>query len=639
MPDHASVAGIEASQIPVCRFREILIWPLALHLRPAPIKASATQDQVTEAIDHLTFGRNGQRTKWLPVDDPSKHIAAPGEGPELALWRAHRYQEAVYFHDFVQSFLFSPRYERNQAARDQHQPDPAPFRLFHRTDVTGAVVQLGAAKGQTPKQIRLKVERLNLYLFRSGAAILVLEMLGERSPVQHLHLADVQNFLERFRRAYVPYAEQTQDHRLVPPASLVVSGVTWQLRDGTEKNYPVDEAVVAELIKRYLDCTEDDADTGVQRRSPPLFPHWEWLLDNALPLASDRPDAARKARWHHVVDERMPTISTVSVSATDAAITDERHYFNATRPGDLVRLCYADGAGKAEWPYDPAFLKNFESDHLYQAFRDQGTLFLVSGYAFTAYGAGWFFDNIVAELHMRRHYFQIGLLAHLELASLLSFSSRISRAVAEFRADTHAPERLELVMQSIQEEYLQFLHRFRFTGASNHLQAQELTALWRRHLRLPEIFGDLHTEITSATSYLFNRATSRGAAVAERLQMIGLFGVVFGLSFSLLGTPVFAKDSPAGILLSLVGVLTAAAWTALAGLCLLERDRQRALGQSAAPAEPSAGSLGQLARGLFAGDGLPTPTRTARTWMARLALVLTGVTVVIWLSKRAWTPA
>ena len=81
-------------------------------------------------------------------------------------------------------------------------------------------------------------------------------------------------------------------------------------------------------------------------------------------------------------------------------------------------------------------------------------MFTASGYAFVAFGSGWFFDNVIAAVHMRRHYFQLGLLAHLELASLLSFSSRISRVVAEYDPVRHSAEWFERAMHAIEDEYL-----------------------------------------------------------------------------------------------------------------------------------------------------------------------------------------
>ena len=527
---------LPASEIPVHAFREILIWPLALHLRAASDDVHALRDAVTRTVDGIGADESGQ---WQPVDDPSEHIPPPGDDatPE---WRAHRFQEGVYFHDFVQRFLFSRRNAR--PAHPSGKPDNVPFRLFRRTDIKSVEVTLADPDPSRPNRgptLNLTVERVNLYLFQTGVAMLVVEVASD--PTADLRLSHVQTFHDQFRRAYLPFVMAQSE-----PARLVVSGVTWLQSNGERKVFPVDVTKVPDLIKRYLDQSEPlDDQSGLQHRSPPVFEHWRWVLPKDLTLASDPPPRTSEDRWHHVVDERMPSIATISVTPSAGCAgepPDDQRYFKATAPADLVRLCFADAeGGGAATLYDTTTLPAFDDKHAYSAYRRQGTLFLASGYAFVAFGAGWFFDNIIAPIHMRRHYFQIGLLAHFELASLLTFSSRISRAVTEYNPSEQRPEQFEQVMHSIEEEYLQFIHRFHFTGVSNHLQAQEITALFRRNLRLAEIFSDLHQEITSATEYLFNRAASRGASIAQVLSVIGAFGVLFGLVFSFLGMNVFSR--------------------------------------------------------------------------------------------------
>lgn len=258
---------------------------------------------------------------------------------------------------------------------------------------------------------------------------------------------------------------------------------------------------------------------------------------------------------------------------------------SAGKACEITRLCFADKASADPYPYDPRFLRDFEEKQVYGRFRDSGLLYLASGYAFVAYGARqryrdehgkWrsFFEDTIAT-HMRRHYFQMGLLAHFELASLLAFSSRISRAV-----ELHDSEELfERRMHEIEDEFLQFLHRFRFTALSSHLPARELFDLWRRHLRLKEVFEDLRQEIASATQYLFNRAASRSARMAERLSAIAALGLILGLTFSFLGMNVLFGDKTLEHLLGngyekrvwfqmgiVLAVLAGFAWVGLAGL-------------------------------------------------------------------------
>jgi hypothetical protein len=99
-------------------------------------------------------------------------------------------------------------------------------------------------------------------------------------------------------------------------------------------------------------------------------------------------------------------------------------------------------------------------------------------------------------------------------------------------------------MHAIEDEFLQFVHLYRFIGVTNQMQGQELFDFWRRHLRLNEIFEDLHNEITSATRYLFNRAASRGADTSERLSIISTVAVIAGLAFAALGMNVLTQTPP-----------------------------------------------------------------------------------------------
>jgi hypothetical protein len=468
---------IAAHRIPVSLFREILIWPLALHLPENELSAGRL---VQDEVDRIA-----RNPRWRPVDDPIEHIPRPpvtGNAYEQMRWKADTYAEGVYFHEFVQSFLFA---SHRQAPDDRSPRDTLPFRLFRRPDVSHVDIDL-----EGNRSFRLKVERLNLYLFRGGSAVLVLEMSNEgQQPPAAWRLADVLDIHDLFRRTYAPYARVAKDGSLGLPL-LVAHSVTWRAAGGDASFDLLKHDVARGMVTGYSDAPLlGSPDFG--RRFPPVFRHWRWLLGDALPLAPEDRPCVKRGRWHQVVDERMPTIATVSVCEGENG--DSRFYFDRTRRADLVLLCFADNYKDArrEYPYDPGFLQDFEKKHVYDRFRQDGTRYLASGYAFVAYGArernkdGWsFFEDVIAT-HMRRHYFQMGLLAHFELAALLTFSSRISRAVETHDSDA---EGFEARVEAIEDEFLQFIHCFRFTGVSNQLQAHELFELWRRHLRA-EYFG------------------------------------------------------------------------------------------------------------------------------------------------------
>ena len=108
------------------------------------------------------------------------------------------------------------------------------------------------------------------------------------------------------------------------------------------------------------------------------------------------------------------------------------------------------------------------------------------------------------------------------------------RAVEEFES-IEQEGGLELRLQEINRDFLQFVHRFHFTGVSGQLQAQELNAQLRARMNLPHLFADIKDEITSAVAFLSMRAQRRQAEAVERLTRFASIGLVAGLAFSFLG--------------------------------------------------------------------------------------------------------
>jgi hypothetical protein len=196
------------------------------------------------------------------------------------------------------------------------------------------------------------------------------------------------------------------------------------------------------------------------------------------------------------------------------------------------------------------FLRNFEKDNCYDRFAPSEattstTRQLFSGYSYAVVGSGWFFDSHIRS-HFRRHYFQMALLAHFESASLLNFSNRISHAVHRY-ASPRDRKSFEAAILGIEDEHLQFVHRFRFTGISNQVQPQEMYMLWRKHLRLDELHVDITQELESATSYIFAKDQMEQTNSATYLSIIATIGLLLGLAAAVLGANVLFRE---GVLLA-----------------------------------------------------------------------------------------
>lgn len=218
----------------------------------------------------------------------------------------------------------------------------------------------------------------------------------------------------------------------------------------------------------------------------------------------------------HVVDDRIPTMALIGV--------EDPH---AIDRGDLIRLCFADEPWATPLPYAREFLRNFEKDHCNDRFwqEDEGwltTRYLFSGYNYSVVGQAYelgrdkygYLRRHSSE-YFRRHYFQLGLLAHHPKAALLTLSDAVSQAVGEGRLDG--------AMDGLHRRALEFTHRFWFTDVTNQIQGQELFELWTRHLNTRAIFEQVNREVTESSGYPSTRA-------ALRLNRIAGYGLVVALT-------------------------------------------------------------------------------------------------------------
>lgn len=474
-----------SKHIPVREFRQILIWPLRLE-NPESV---SIRHSVAD-LDASPF--------WQRLDDPLRHLDADRKALSQAA-----YQEFVYFHPFVQSFLYGPQ---------------AAMQVFRRTDIQAASLDLdNHVTG--PFRADLAVDRINLYLFEGGNAVLVVEvscgcvapgqsyqgLLRDQGKPRVPGLAHILVILERFRRLYPPYWSDDQ-------AGLSPKSVRW-IR-------PVHD----DLCFSPLPLADALAHVGTSRH-PPLADHWRALLH---PLRfSGKADAGHGEIWTHVVDERAPSMAYVAV--------DDPHAIEA---GDWVRLAMLDEPGQGRNPYSPGFLAEFQAQHCYDRFWDDGdrqfnSRYLMSGYGFVAVGSAGnpFFADHVRQ-HVRRHYFQMGLIAHFQNAALLTLSDRLAHAVDTLRHGS--TDQADQILQDV----LAFTHRYWFPDISNHVQARELYDRWRRHLDVEALQAQVMTEAQSLNAFVNGRQ-------ATRLNKIAVAGVVPAVVTGALGMNVVVQNGAA----------------------------------------------------------------------------------------------
>lgn len=626
-----------SAEIRIDRFRQILMLPLAFHR-----DAFAETDDVRPLVERLLESLAVAKDDWEPVQDLSRHCddmapehfaamftqaefgerdvaakrKATGDGTaELteaerdAADRRHAetetkrratvestmaYAEQVYFHDFLRETMFSAE----PSGSDKE------INLFRRKGRHRISFQLD--RGGRTFRAKADLDRINLYVFSSGAAVLVVEAdfrapdrFAAKLPCSScdarpddaafqpapMTLADALMICDHFRRVYPPFffvhrEKQCGDAPAEPAFAVTAQRVPHDVEISRQTDsgswQPVDLPTGWSNEDVGDFATADHALRHRRKSAPPVADHVRIL---AAPLRiAGTPEAenlpADVPLMRQVVDERMPlmtfltveegsdpqdamqgTVSDDETRSVDAASLRAQDALRAISRGDWMRLCYADEPGTDVLPYAAPFMARFEEECCYDRFfphpssTDATSRIMTCGYHFVVAGAGSF-ANDTLQHHFRRHYFQMALACHMEIAAMLTTSSRVTQAVKRLNDAgdaSHARRRFEATMQAIESDFLKYVHVFHFTGMSNQIQPGEMLKKWQDRLGTRTMFEDVKSEIDTANQFLVAVDQARSSDAAMRLNVIATTGVVLGLAFAFLSMNVLGAvpESPA----------------------------------------------------------------------------------------------
>jgi len=477
-----------ASEIPVKELHQTFIWPLVI------TDPEKHPDWRRDVLQEMKDG------DW-EVDELTKSgTNDPGF-----------YSEAVYFHEFVRKFLYPKNGWQDLG------PEPAMISLSRTKPFDWLEAKI-EHPGIGPLIHKFRMLHCSIRLFQFGAAVLVLELEHQSIATPNhealtLMLSHAQTVIDHLRRAYAPYwVDETPGGS---PLSIKLG------RDGEACPEPFDLGELATAAKA--------TDAMFISGSELVFPWWDAIM-SPLRFAGCT-DGADKPCFRQVLDERIPVLTTISLTRGGGSAED----LEQVSPGDWDRIGAADAAGTNKYPYNPRFIAAEKPVHKYDRFaphadtdRGGATCFLMCHYHFAAVGAGWFFDTHVVN-HMRRQYRQMMLIAYLEFAALLMFSSRLTALASDLKAKDGVDDGLRDRLVAINQEFFQFTHIYRFTGVSNQVQARELFDRMRRSIGLNELFADVKQEMDGALQFSLANESRRRAETAETLTEVATIGLAVGL--------------------------------------------------------------------------------------------------------------
>jgi hypothetical protein len=522
--------------VTVKHFSEIIYFPMRL------AKGDKAHSQVPLAFDDIkkALGLHPSCV-WKEGNAPDGLISLPGTPHEVdPLWaQLHHAQAHAYFHPVVRQFLFDTAEYDND------------YRLaFHRTDIKKISVTLTGSSAMASTKVELKVDRCELELFRMNVAVLVLEV----SATTPMGLRVAQALQDQLRRTFAPYFnDYLQDDAVDSPFGTHFSQSV-ELYGDAKTPICVFEALGGELEhakkshrdefeKRFV--TKDGAPKAKMADSIGVAKHWETLL---APLSIE-------ARGNQIIrfvplgDDRLPIATYLGVEN-----------LKSISRGDWVRLAYADAPGNDRLPYAQQFLENFETDVCYDRFwyrngesTDKPSRLLNSGLVFCWVGDADdapFFTNTKNGAHatFRHIYSRLALIAHVQKASMLAASARISELSERHSIGQATPpnyvERSKEISQ-FYSEFIEFTHVYWFDEISPQIQGRELFAKLQEQLGTKSLYAEVRQELTDLNLVV---VAAQQAVQAEQSVKLTTYATVFGalsVATSFLAIEFFKDDKPA----------------------------------------------------------------------------------------------
>jgi hypothetical protein len=484
---------------PISAFDVTLHWPVRIEAQGELYQSrsdnsSSPAKWLQSCADWI--GKNG---KWRQVTNPyAERFGTPCSYPEPR----HPYQEFVYFHPFIQDLLY-----------ERHRPH-SEMALLVRSDIRSLEIVLGSGVS-----LRFAIPRLQLYLFTTDVAVMVLELTEPQrfdlpsnswNPTT-LSLHEAMDVLNQIRRVYPPFWD---DDDLPGECPLSIG-----LLDANKRQVgPVSDYSAQEFFLRNVDC----------HRCPPVAPHWNTLLHPLTPWTPPPRDAdcgslPTGLSFSQIADDRIP-LQAYLACANPAAISD----------AEFMRLTFLD-PGSSDWAYKPSFMAGKERDHWYDRFWHYDTRYLISGYSFVAVTRQSEFAETALRVHMRHHYCKLFLLAQMQKASLLVAWDRLAALTRKFGAESASDasrERHHRDHQWLAADFASYLAIFEFSEVTNVLQGRELFALMRRHLGSAELLRELREQMEFAGNADRNYHSEKLSAAQVDLTKLANRWIPFSLALA-----------------------------------------------------------------------------------------------------------
>lgn len=398
------------------------------------------------------------------------------------------YNEYVYFYKHVRDALFNIEDE-----------DKEFISKYYEYEKQNGKFVIDCQKGK----YELEIDSISLRVFNTDVAIISFNLKNYR----YKDPKDVLAINDFGRRTYPQFLgnEFTKD----PKRSFLANKITIELEDET----PIEE-----------DFSKFDRLENLDIKNLNLIPkHIDHFLDGCF-----------DEDIQPIIDDRMYVISLYLSSGMSNRLksTIDGKYFYETDDW-WYKYVFIDGDSKT--CKSKYMSKEFIRESTYDRWVEDGTLFGISRYSFTAVSSGWFGENILLA-HMQTMYFQIFTLLLAYRASIIKFSNDI-QDITENKKNI-AEETRELY-----DKYLKFLNKLYFKEVTAQDQGIELYDKALKIMKIEQHLADLDNELNELHSYVEMLEDKEESKSINNLTKLGTIFLPASFIASIFGMNIFPDGS------------------------------------------------------------------------------------------------
>lgn len=383
------------------------------------------------------------------------------------------FNERQYYFDFIHPILYD--IEGSESSLIQHYERKEP-----KNNSVKYIIQV------KDKRYELRVDAINMNLYSTGVGIMSFYLINDDiCQKDEYSIRDINQF---GRRIMPPCCIDFETRERIMLASLIkISGLLGKTEDKYEDNF--NYKIRPYGNERGLDNVWQPAKFILE------------LIDDLSPELDITP----------VIDDRMLVNCWYG---NDEFAKQATNHFEDFKKGDFwYKYVFVDN-GNDETCQNDKMKEKLVNDATYDRWQKYGTLYGVTRYSFVALSSSGF---ELASTHMRTIYSRMFELIILQRASMLHFSSEVTKVSSLIGNNKR---NAILSISSLYKEYIRFINQIYFRSVTIQDQGIELYDMLMEQFSSGEKIKELDAEIEELYQYITLMADQKRGENGEKLNIL-----------------------------------------------------------------------------------------------------------------------